>query len=551
MTNALKVETHAIDSVPAPYWRIAIELLLIFTVFFLHGAWPVPDVNEPHYLSKAKHYWDNSWCANDFFLNTADAHQVFYWTFGWVTRFLSLDQTAWIGRFLTWALLAWAWRRLSWAVLPRAWLAVLSAELFVLLNENAHMAGEWVIGGIEAKGFAYVLVFLGLEAIVKSRWNRAWLFFGAAGCFHVIVGGWAAVACAVTWLASSDERPPFRAMLPGLVGGLVLALPGLWFALSLTHGADPQTVRAANEIYVWQRLPHHLAADRFKEGFPSRHLMMWGLWLAIVTLSPADSAGRRLRRFVGGTMLLTVIGYLLVWLGEWAPAPAAALLRFYWFRMSDVFVPVGVSLAGLTIVDRLGPARSRSKRLWLAGLIVLAFYDLWSQIAHLPLNMVVPDAATVVPRADKNLVYDDWLKTCDWIKGHSESGDLFLTPRMSSTLRFYAGRGEVGNWKDFPQDAGSIVKWWTRMFKLFTLSKDNPQWEGKTLDPDNLAKTAPKFIESLALLGPAKLNELAKEYGAKHAIVQFGPEIPPLPGKAEFESPNHAYAVYRLPTAER
>ena len=66
-----------------PLWRAILETLLIFAVFSLHGAWPVPDVNESHYLSKAKHYWNPDWCRNDFFVNTADAHQVFYWTFGW------------------------------------------------------------------------------------------------------------------------------------------------------------------------------------------------------------------------------------------------------------------------------------------------------------------------------------------------------------------------------------------------------------------------------------------------------------------------------------
>ena len=50
-----------------------------------------------------------------------------------------------------------------------------------LLIERFHMAGEWVIGGVEAKGFAYVLVFLGLEAVVRNRWNRAWLLLGGGG----------------------------------------------------------------------------------------------------------------------------------------------------------------------------------------------------------------------------------------------------------------------------------------------------------------------------------------------------------------------------------
>ena len=90
----------------APRWLSAAEVLLIFLVFLVHGAWPVPEVNETHYLSKAKHYWDPTWCANDFFCATADAHQVFYWTFGWLSRLVSLPAMAWIGRGITYLLLA-------------------------------------------------------------------------------------------------------------------------------------------------------------------------------------------------------------------------------------------------------------------------------------------------------------------------------------------------------------------------------------------------------------------------------------------------------------
>lgn len=521
-----------------PWWRAAVEVLLIFAVFFLHGAWPVPDVNEPHYLSKAKHYWNSDWCQKDFFVNTADAHQVFYWTFGWTTKFLSLEQAAWLGRLLTWALLAWAWRRLSWAVLPRAWLAVLSAELFVMLTENAHMAGEWIIGGVEAKGFAYVLVLLGLEAVIRSRWNTAWLLIGAAGCFHVIVGGWAALAAMLAWLKSPRERPTFGAMLPGLIGGLLLALPGLLFAISLTRGVDPDIVRQANTIYVWDRLPHHLAADRFKEGFPTRHLMMWGLLLVLVTVTPADARQRKLRWFVGGTMLLTLTGYLIVWIATWAPDTAAALLRFYWFRMSDVFVPLGVVLVGLTFVEQLGMSRPAVRRLWLTGLIVLSCYDLWLQVAHLPFNLVDRAWTTTVPRSDKSLVYDDWLKTCEWIKEHAPPDAVFITPRMSATLRWYADRAEIGNWKDIPQDSAKIVEWWNRMLEIHTLDpKANP----------------PKFIESIALLGSARINQLGAKYGASYAIVPLLPDTPPLAAKPEFPQnlAGHAYAVYKLPLAEK
>ena len=161
-------------------FRLA-EIALIFALFAVQGAWPVPDVNEPYYLGKAIHYWNRSWGAGDFFLESADTHAIFYFTFGWLSLWLAPAALAWTGRAVTWALLAWSWERLSWAIVPRRWYAVLSAGLFACLMERCHMAGEWVIGGVEAKGFAYVLVFLGLESLVRGRWNRAWIAFGAYG----------------------------------------------------------------------------------------------------------------------------------------------------------------------------------------------------------------------------------------------------------------------------------------------------------------------------------------------------------------------------------
>ena len=203
---------------------------------------------------------------------------MFYFTFGWLSLWLGpagagLDRTD-----LTWLLLAWAWQRLSVAVVPRPWYSVLTAALFVCLIERCHMAGEWVIGGVEAKGFAYVFVFLGLEAFVRNRWNRGLLLLGAAAAFHVLVGGWAvggrgrclAPACRA---ASPRLRPPWacapplRSLWPGILGGLLLALPGLWPSLALDWGVDPQTARQAHEIYVFERLPHHLVLAGMRPRF--------------------------------------------------------------------------------------------------------------------------------------------------------------------------------------------------------------------------------------------------------------------------------------------
>src|SRR5690606_4924242 len=59
---------------------------------------PLPAVNEPHFLAKAKHYWDPAWCPGDLFLDSADAHLVYFQAIGLVAQVLSLEATAWLGR---------------------------------------------------------------------------------------------------------------------------------------------------------------------------------------------------------------------------------------------------------------------------------------------------------------------------------------------------------------------------------------------------------------------------------------------------------------------
>src|SRR3990172_13436454 len=73
------------------------EVLLIVLVFFTVAGDPPPGVNEPHYLCRLKHDWNPAWCAGDLFLESADAHFVFVWAIGWVTKWLTLTQTAWLG----------------------------------------------------------------------------------------------------------------------------------------------------------------------------------------------------------------------------------------------------------------------------------------------------------------------------------------------------------------------------------------------------------------------------------------------------------------------
>jgi len=505
----------------APRWLPAAEVLLTFLVFLVHGAWPVPEVNETHYLSKARHYWDPSWCASDFFCTTADAHQVFYWTFGWLSQLMSLPAMAWTGRVITYVLLALGWQSLSRRIVSFPLASVLSAGLLVVFNYRLHMAGEWIVGGVEAKGFAYALVFLGLAALVADRWNAALALFGAASAFHVLVGGWSVVAAGIGWLVLPGNRPRLASLLPGLVIGFCLALPGLIPAVLLTRGVDPDVVSLSNVIYVFERLPHHLVPGRFPLLFMLRFVALFIAWAIVSRWLPHTLPLARLRAFVIGSLAIAGVGAFVGWIPWYDEPLAAGLLRYYWFRTSDAMLPVGAALLVASAITHLAPLRPNASQplaFCAAALIAWHLGDLLVQRKFDPRPLA----------ASKLDNFAEYLEVCDWASKNLPAEAVVLTPRLDQTFRWYTSRGEVVNRKDIPQDAASIVQWHQRVEDVHRM----PGWGEQE-----------RWFSSLALRDPQDLVRLGQKYGAKYLLTSASPPLP-----FELVSPaNPSYAIYLLP----
>ena len=172
-------ESPASSQEPLTTARFLLDTLLIFTLFALQGAWPAPEVNEPYYLGKSIHYWNPHWAPSDIFLQSSDTHAVFYFTCGWLSLFFSHNAFAWIVRALIWVVQAVGWQRLATSISGRSGFGLLSAALFLFLQQHFSMAGEWAVGAAESKGFAFGLVFYAMGEMIDGRWTRVWPLLGA------------------------------------------------------------------------------------------------------------------------------------------------------------------------------------------------------------------------------------------------------------------------------------------------------------------------------------------------------------------------------------
>ncbi len=536
------------------------ECLLVACLFSLYAGSPAPEVNESHYLAKAKHFWDPSFAARDLFIASSDAHSFFFASVGWLTHILSLPAAAWCGRILGWLAVSFGWCLFMHRIVPFRMAGALTAPLWIASLHWGQLSGEWVIGGCEAKVFAYAFSFVGLAEIAINRWSRAWCWLGLAAGFHVLTGGWLTLAALVSYavLTCRVERgglknesqslqagtrkfvlEPLRYQWLGLAVGGCLSLLGLVPAILLNRGIDAATSERGAMIYVFQRLPHHLSPLRFaaERWFSFAMLVAITLafgWHFLRTRRAAEttkaSGVLTLMVIAGVVSMIALIGVIIdASLSHWATNWSASLLRFYWFRWNDVIWATLLTVVTITIVRKEFAIDIVFFR-WLAILLLAVPGPVLIGARYVANNRAIlapADRASLVMRTEtpsmQKRVRDDWLDVCFWTRSNTPSNALFLTPRFQQTFKWYAQRAEIACWKDAPQDALGLIEWEKRLLKIFPKS---PEGYGIPMSDEHL-------------------HEMRRQYRMDYVIldrrIQKQPPLLPLVHL------NNTYAVFEFP----
>jgi hypothetical protein len=251
-----------------------LDLMFCLAIMGLYAGEQPPAINETHYLTKARHFWEPSFLAKDYFVDSANAHWFFFVSLGWLPAAFSFAAAAWIGRLLGWLTIAIGWRYLARSVAQVWWAGSVSLLPFLCALHFGHFSGEWVIGGFEAKCLAYGLAFFGIGSLLRDRFTTGWILLGLASAFHVLTGGWIVLCClsatvlgALTrhrnQLSRSDRLASVAKQAPGLIVGGLISLLGLVPALIMNQGLSKDRLDQGYIIQVYARLGHHLAPHSF------------------------------------------------------------------------------------------------------------------------------------------------------------------------------------------------------------------------------------------------------------------------------------------------
>jgi hypothetical protein len=425
---------------------------------------PVPGVNEPHYLGMARAEWDPGWCQGDFFLSSARPHRAFYMLVGWLTRVVSLEQAAVVGRFASLALLAWGWARLGRATGLNASGTVQWGAAFLVLQTIGSWSGEWLIGGVESKVFAYGLLFAGWGALIERRTSAAATWLGLATTMHPVVGMWGTMATlsalAWRWWREAGQSAERQAPLPKLplrlapsLWWFITAAPGIGWALPALRSADSQTSRTADFIQVSYRLAHHL--DPWTFSWQS-HAFFAGLIAAWMWSRCIRREDRRFDLLDVVTAFAVLFGLMATLLTAgsrpWGYPPSAVealqlkLLKFYPFRLADTMSTLMGAAAVVGVLGRVPsvPFRNALTVAMLAAAIVLPGPD---------------QTPGMLAGGDR----EDWIATLRWVRANTPRDSLLLAVNEDFGVKWWSERAEYVNFKDCPQDARGVVEWNTRL----------------------------------------------------------------------------------------
>ena len=536
-------------------------LLAVWASFLLFGAIaaPVPGVNEPHYLSKSRHYWQPKWCERDFFLASPNAHSVFYATIGGLTQFGSFDQAAWAGRAISNFVLAWGWTQAFSLLFFTRWGPLWTAWLYLALAACGNFSGEWLVGGVEGKVLCYGFLLAALGEVLQHRPILAAMWAGLAVSFHPVVGLWGVLAFVLSqgiqhvWETkrlrrrqardAADQVDPqvntapviSQPMIPSarlvlLSFGLfsLLALPGLIPVFQLlTESVSPETRYAGTYLQVYFRLSHHLDPMLFPaRSYVCYTLIMLG-WICSFQWGGRTNPKRTFDQIVMWSIVFAVSGIVIGW-GPRPPqlmpffAQRMQLLKFYPFRLADLLLPIALAVSLVSVLERsllsAGPSDPQSvpprsifyRPAWLMLLVFIA--SLWRAHATTETNRY-----SLEDRAD-------WLDVCSWIDRNLPPDALVQSPTNGWAFKWFARRAEYVAFKDCPQDAAGIVEWNRRLNFL------QKWYEEKYADE---------------LYSAEELKELRRETGLTHLLTdRLGPlELEPVYRNATFQ-------VYDLTTLD-
>lgn len=518
-------------------WVLPIATLTLFFCLKFLFVRNLGSVNELHHLPLSRHFVDPTWLAGDLYYSEPPGYRLLFQViFGPLTTTVGFLATSIIGRILGYLAVAgglWTLSRRLGIRLPTLLLAI--GLLVYVRRPQGVMAGEWLLGGIEPKIFAYGAIFMALSVMLAGRylWMTAWL--GLAASFHALVGGWSSLAV-LLWLGWR-RREVLRDGRRWLAALPIYALTSI-FALTavLTQLLRPVAASdiSPSYIYAFLRNPHHVnpLAWPLEEWFYllAYLLVFSGTALYVIRFAPQPDVRITQNRadffcFVLCTLILFGAGILV------APFDGQGqILQYYPFRVGDLMLALGTALF-LALALESWVFRGRRGAIALSLILLIGFGVEASRCYGTA--MALKDFPSQVQGVNPDLI-----ATASWLQQHVPAGEPVISPPVDlSPLAWLSERPAIAKFRFVPSASSADVEAWFERITDLGGGLDLLSYTDR--HTDNRRQIRQALTNGYNSLDTAQVSALMDKYQSRYAVTNTG-QILDLPVLNE----NSRYRIY-------
>jgi hypothetical protein len=292
---------------------------------------------------------------------------------------------------------------------------------------------------------------------------------------------------------------------------------------------DPSDPVMAGLVYVIGRNPHHLLPGAWPPSFWAMNLLLALLLFLVLIRRGSGRPTGFLSAYATGSILLFGYGLLLYTIR------LIPLLKYYWFRLADVMVPLlclmflglGIQYTMRWVQQRISVHQTHLRfepvlcGLGWSVLTILLAFSAW-QIKVPPLRPDGPPLALLNARVDPML---------KWISCHTPPQAVFLVDPLMWDFYVKARRAMFVSAKHMPCLNQDILEWFERM-KLCNGGKQPEHRDFRALL---------QLHRNFYQLDPSALMDMAKRYGIDYYLGKTEHVLP-------FESVHSTedYTLYRI-----
>ena len=315
------------------------------------------------------------------------------------------------------------------------------------------IAGQYVLGPVFQPSLFGVFILLGIALFLSGKHYQAIAAVSCAVLFHptyVFVSATVVLAFAICSYANGVLR---SLTLCALFAALVS--PILFYALINFEFSSEETIRAAQHILVYERIPHHALLRQWATA---------GTWLQLAAIIGGIWVAARVARH-RKLFLILLIPFLVALAGTAVQAVSGSqflALLFPW-RVSVLLVPMSTCL----ILSALVPFICR----WLSGANPALYRKLRAGA------VVAVGAVALLGLSGTLLSFhkhqnDPAQKLFQWVRTHKRPGDCYLVPvpdsRRSAAIvtmefRLATGVPVFVDWKSHPYKDVEVLEWHKRI----------------------------------------------------------------------------------------